>query len=435
MVRASASALLALAFCVPAPEASPRIRIHEWGTFTTLSTSDGEPLEGLFVDATRLPDFVHGLPFFNHGPAGWPSPQKLKGVTVKMETPVIYFYSDVPFTATVKVGFQGGTISQWFPQRHGGEANPAGPVVDLGAAPYQGSIDWKVDVLSPHTTDKITHGNEYSPATSEWAAPRLTQSNLVKGSGGEVEKFLFYRGLGNFESAVTLKFTPDGKLRVKNRGAEAIPFLLIYDRIPGPDIGRPPAIWWKGSLAAGEERIESKPANPEYQASAAAMEDLRQAMVKEGLYDDEARALLNTWYNGYFIEGGLKAFWIVPRKQVDRILPLQITPGATWADSLVRVIIGRSEILTPEFEARLVAEGGSLPSHAQDKYWLAYQDFLAKRAAPSGVTRMARPARAPRPWGLALPWEGLSASPSLREDGSRGSPILLDLQGRRLPQP
>jgi hypothetical protein len=153
------------------------------------------------------------------------------------------------------------------------------------------------------------------------------------------------------------------------------------------------------------------------------MNELHAAMVKSGLYADEARALLNTWYNGYFIEGGIKAFWIVPRKEVDRILPLEITPAP---DSLERVIIGRSEILTPDFEAKLRAEGGLLPTYAKDKYYLAYLDFLGRKAFPSGVTAKG-PVSAKRPWKMALPWEGPLGSPAFQAPGRGG---LRDLSGR-----
>lgn len=399
--------------------------VHEWGTFTTLSTSSGELLEGLYVDATRLPDFVHGLPFFNYGSAGWPSPDRLKGVTVKMETPVLYFYSTPGLDITAKVGFQGGTISQWFPQRASGEANPAGPIVDLGEEPYAGGITWKAKVLPEGTVRPYSHAADFAAATAEWTAPRATRSNLIEGQEGEIEKFLFYRGLGNFPSAVALRFDAQGRLVVKNQGSEDIPFLLVFDQEEG-GVGTP-SIWWQGPLAAGETRVVP-PAADDFYASTMAMETLHEAMMKAGLYSDEARALLRTWYTGYFIEEGLKAFWIVPRKQIDRLLPLEITPAP---DSLERVIIGRSEILTPEFEARLLAEGGTLPSRTKHKYYLAYLDFLSRhQARPTRVTLNGRASatRSKRPWGLVLPWKGPLASPSFPSPGMAGP--LRDLRGR-----
>lgn len=425
---------LVLAFCaaLPGHSLAKAPVVHEWGTFTTLATSSGELLSGLYTDATRLPGFVHGLPFFNYGTQGWPSPKNLKGVTVKMETPVLYFYADAETPVSVKVGFNGGTISQWYPQRYEGEANPAGPVVDLGAAPYQGSISWKAKVLAKGATNPYT--TSPSQETPEWTAPRHTEANLIQGQNGEIEKFLFYRGLGNFPMAVGLRFDAEGRLVIRNSGDENIPFLLVYDRQGEPQgAGGNAVIWWEGGLGPREEKAVAKPKDAGSQVNpSAAMENLHGAMVKAGLYSMEARALLNTWYNGYFIESGLKAFWILPRKQVDKLLPLEVTP---IPDGLERVIIGRSEILTPEFEASLVAEGGALASHAKDKYHLAYLDFLAKRSAATGIG-VARKERSPgplRPWSLALPWEGPLSSPGVRAGtAASGNPVFLDLRGRSL---
>jgi hypothetical protein len=243
------------------------------------------------------------LPFFNYGPAGWPSPDKLKGVTVKMETPVLYFYSEPGLDITAKVGFKGGTISQWFPERSSGEANPVGPVVDMAATPYESGITWKAKVLPRGTVKDPTH----AATTAEWTSPHYTNSNLIEGPQGEIEKFLFYRGLGNFPMSVSLRFDDKGDLVVKNGGDEAIPYLMVYDHTQSDSIGFPADVWWQGPMAAGEAKVLPKPTPIEYPASMAAMDSLHIAMVKAGLYDDEARALLNTWYNGYFIENGLKA--------------------------------------------------------------------------------------------------------------------------------
>jgi hypothetical protein len=116
--------------------------LHEWGTFTTVSGSDGILLSGLQREEEALPPFVHahfGLEngqypssekwrelIARHG-VPWTAPtsfygkglgqRPVSGVTVKMETPVIYFHSDTGFRANVKVGFNGGTISQWYPDR------------------------------------------------------------------------------------------------------------------------------------------------------------------------------------------------------------------------------------------------------------------------------------------------------------------------------
>src|SRR4051812_17182344 len=85
--------------------------VHEWGTFTSIVGSDGNTLSGLQVEEDALPLFVKsisGIPPFDKR-----FNRPLKGVTIKMETPVLYFYSDTAFTAHVAVKFHGGSISQW----------------------------------------------------------------------------------------------------------------------------------------------------------------------------------------------------------------------------------------------------------------------------------------------------------------------------------
>jgi len=83
---------------------------HEWGTFTTLSRSNGQLLSGLELEEEHLPSFVADLCFCPTVRTNTPSSLKgyyattglgsattvvnaIKNVTVKMETPVLYFYS------------------------------------------------------------------------------------------------------------------------------------------------------------------------------------------------------------------------------------------------------------------------------------------------------------------------------------------------------
>jgi hypothetical protein len=164
--------LLLAAFSLPASAAAPEYALHEWGTFTTVSGSDGGLLPGLQREEEGLPSFVEshaGMDNLGHLPTqsdgrielgkGWIRP--LKNVTVKMETPVIYFYTPEPFQAKVSVGFHGGSISQWYPSRSGGETmlpwEPDKPKPPLDfAQKYEGSIEWDVAVTPPTESDSAT---------------------------------------------------------------------------------------------------------------------------------------------------------------------------------------------------------------------------------------------------------------------------------------
>lgn len=92
--------------------AAPDFTVHEWGTFTSVYSSDGRMLPGLEREEEALPGFVYSHAGMGQvGPKGWTRP--LANVTVKMETPVLYFYSHESFNADVRVDWSNGSISQW----------------------------------------------------------------------------------------------------------------------------------------------------------------------------------------------------------------------------------------------------------------------------------------------------------------------------------
>jgi hypothetical protein len=82
--------------------------------------------------------------------------------------------------------------------------------------------------------------------------------------------------------------------------------------------------------------------------------------------------MIDTWKQSYFGTPGLRVLWIVPQSSTEKSLPLSITPKP---DQLVRVLVARSEVLTPAFEQQLVQDfaNGNEYNYANDRYFLAYQ--------------------------------------------------------------
>ena len=62
--------------------------------------------------------------------------------------------------------------------------------------------------------------------------------------------------------------------------------------------------------------------------------------------------MLETWRDSWF-EEGLRVFYILPRPLTDSVLPITISPQPT---QLVRVLVSRVEIITPEMENAMRAE-------------------------------------------------------------------------------
>ena len=155
---AAAAATICFAIAPAASLAAPGYTLHEWGTFTTVIGSDGTHLSGVHLEDAPLPEFVYELDDipaalaaqarqFTKGRALVPG-RSIVGVNVRLETPVLYFYTDEAFDAQVDVGFKGGSIGQWFPQRSAGEKPAPSGRLDF-RQPRNGSIRWNVRVEPP----------------------------------------------------------------------------------------------------------------------------------------------------------------------------------------------------------------------------------------------------------------------------------------------
>src|SRR5262245_57452620 len=167
--------------------------VHEWGTFTSIAGRSGEAVEWTPLGGTTdLPCFVHRLP---NGSAN----SNIKGpvyagglsATVRMETPVLYFYTSRLRTVNVNVRFQQGLISEWYPQADVTPANSAG----FGNSPsFQSTATWRDITIMPGATAEFpteAAGSHYYAARETDAAPLS--------NGSQMEKFLFYRGIGRFK--------------------------------------------------------------------------------------------------------------------------------------------------------------------------------------------------------------------------------------------
>ena len=62
--------------------------------------------------------------------------------------------------------------------------------------------------------------------------------------------------------------------------------------------------------------------------------------------------MIETWRDSWF-EEGLRVLYLLPRRETDMVLPLTITPEPT---QLVRVLVGRIEIITPEMKSAVRTE-------------------------------------------------------------------------------
>jgi hypothetical protein len=116
--------------------------------------------------------------------------------------------------------------------------------------------------------------------------------------------------------------------------------------------------------------------------------DLEDTLTGQGLYPDEARAMIETWRQSWFEEGN-RLFYIVPSRFLNAILPLTIQPAPSQT---VRVFVGRLELVTP---ATAQAVEKILAAHdviALQKYNRFLEPILEemKAASPAHVRQIER---------------------------------------------
>ena len=308
------------------PEGNSSLTAHEWGTFTSVAGANGGAVRWLaFTGTSDLPGFVEHLngPHLKLGLSG----------TLRMETPVLYFYTTRETEVCVRVQFAKGLITEWYP--HASRVEPSGPLTEISLHQNQspGSIAWNSVTIEPGIPAEFPHEKNdrpYYAARETSAAPLLVRSPR----GGQSERFLFYRGVSTISVPLSAKPASDGSLETSNLTADEIPNVIFFERrgqragyrIMGPLQNQATL----APLRLGAS-IESLP------------RDLEAVLASQGLFPDEAHAMVETWKDSWFEEGA-RLFYIVPRKFLDSVLPLSITPAPA---ETVRVFVGRIELVTP----------------------------------------------------------------------------------------
>ncbi|MES2965176.1 MAG: hypothetical protein V4760_14920 [Bdellovibrionota bacterium] len=368
--------LLAIALAFTST-AHAKLEAHEWGTFTSLVGSDGITQDGMLHEDEKLPSFVYGFgetrPTFSWSPNSKPTPRptppndcrRNKGscfsrtllstspVTQKMETPVIYFYTDRPQRVDVTVKFPQGVITETFPAPVASSPSP-----HTMTAFANGETKFSVDVLTTSAAPP------YADADNIYSHARNVASRTVR-SGADVEKFIFYRGVGRFQPRFAMT-SVGGRLSF-SAAASAIPQAAFLVHVDDKGDGRMinlANLSKKGSQVVSKslvarlmnhDPVQPWPPQPDVKvlAGTSATKALTEALVTSGLFADEAAAMVKTWEHGYLKVPGLRLLYILPRTEVDEVLPLTMTPAP---EKLERVFVGRIEILLDTEEERILRE-------------------------------------------------------------------------------
>jgi len=348
---------------------SAELVVHEWGTITTVHAADGTPRAGLnkIDESDVLPPFVHR---YEPESTRFDPAKKLAksplvpgrpDVSMRLETPVIYFHPPAGFDLPIDVGvlFRGGVINEFYPAAEAGVYLDAARINDKQAA---GAIsrEWTGETLNNFVLGSLKwqgvrlHAMVVAPLTNDpvWLAPREPQSaSVYLPESGEGERYLFYRGVAalgallqtrhsrgsvqllspqlpwlqadslTLPNAWLVEVGADGAIAFREHGA-----IALRKSAPGKEVAR--------LRRFGGDEFTADNLKP-LRAS------LKTSLIRQGLFADEAEAMLNTWKHSYFEKPGLRVFYIVPRAWTDNFLPLTLSVPAR----INRVMVGRIDLL------------------------------------------------------------------------------------------
>lgn len=326
--------------------------VHEWGTFTSIAGRNGTAVDWRpLAETSDLPKFVYMLDENDGYRNTYES--RLSGKTrklakVRMETPVIYFYTKEEMEVSVKVQFPSGKITEWYPQASIVN-NYAGN--DQKSQFQTNGINWGTIKLLPNEKPnflrEVSYSHYYPARETDSVALQVCNADKTR---IEKEKFLFYRGVGDFGLPLTVKI--DGKnLTLRDMGTDEVKNLIIFENRGG-------RIGFKFINSLLKETVTERPETNKQLNEV--LFELEKILVAEGLYEKEAKAMIETWKDSWF-EEGLRVFYVLTRKSTDKILPLQIEPQP---QETVRVLVGRTEVITPEMEQDVRKQVGLLRSNS-----------------------------------------------------------------------
>jgi hypothetical protein len=192
---------------------------------------------------------------------------------------------------------------------------------------------------------------------------------------------------------IEAKLAIGNKVLVENRSGQPIPNAILFER-RGEKVGYRIA----GALPSGPGSAGILPASAEIAGQAAPLaldppeltstfdslaRDLEGILVAQGLYQNEAQAMVQTWRDSWFEEGS-RLLYIVPRGFVDTVLPLTIKPAPL---ETTRVFVGRLELVTPATQEAVARAFTERDQYALDKYGRFLEPILTTmiHSAPNGA--------------------------------------------------
>jgi hypothetical protein len=360
-----------------APRSPAPLTVHEWGTFTSVAGPAGHAVQWMPLEGPDdLPCFVERYDArFKGTQAG----------TVRMETPVLYFYSAEETTVDVDVSFNSGAITEWYPHAAVTPRQVTYGMVDRPG--FASRASWNHVRVTPRAEPELP--TEAGP--SHYYLARETDSAPLALSAQQ-EKFLFYRGLGSFQPPIVARLTGAGTIEITNPRQESLGDVILFENRGGK-------MAYLVRQITGDKTTLTPPVLGNGKTPPTA--ELEKILIARGLFAREAKAMVDTWRDSWFEEGA-RLFYLPSRAAIDAILPLQIAPQPT---SIARAFVGRVELITPRTEQDVMTAIETGNGEAMVKYGRFLRTIIDQLVVKDRTTN---PALAGRSAGEETPLQRLA---------------------------
>jgi hypothetical protein len=417
----TASLLLCTLTLARGDSAATNYTVHEWGTFTSVQGGDGRLLSWRPLQTSELPGFVYDWTKAGLNRGGQLFSKGEMFTLQRMETPVMYFYSDQPMSVDVNVAFPLGTITEWYPQASQiGPAFPANTNLSSDGILHESRAIWKnLQITCPSENhEKLLpqdkSGSHYFAARGPHSDFLHTDSTLATNNTSEFEKFIFYRGAGSFATPLHVTVDSNNLVTVANTGSNTLAHLFLVSIHSGvgsftvlDELAASNSVPWMQLTSNPTDHWNQYPLS-QFQTEITAQ--MQAALISQGLFPDEAKAMVNTWKDSWFTEEGVRILYILPRPWTDGILPLTLIPQPT---ELTRVMVGRAEIITPDVVNSLFQILTKVADGDQNARPQAKQEFkkLGRFAEPALQLALAANTNTDKPFELGFGWDLIRGAP------------------------
>ena len=336
-------AILAMVSSATAQAARPAVKglaVHEWGVFRV--NEDAEFANAaLRAEWDNLPPFIYGYIKGRSIPQHW-------GAVEFRFRPIIFFHADKPVQVRARIDFPGGMAGVWYPATekpavYGQDKQPkVGGSLEWNLGVKDCPQGWRPKTPAPHeVVDK-----HWFTRIRQVKSDEIFANYSPNPADVERERFIYYDGL--FPQGKWLKVAIDkDRISITNRVKHAVFDLTMVDR--RDDKVRVARI---AKMDAGQsiESVEFTSVDSARFPSEAA-ETLVTQLVAAGLFEDEARSLVDLWKRELFETPGVNLFYRLPQEEYQARMPLNIEPKP---GNITRVGLIYHAHLEPDFAERIL---------------------------------------------------------------------------------